>query len=303
LLTGFSQPVPANVRVDLEFEIGDDYSMMAKATVPSASIEKTQQVKLKPLVVPPVEELRRQFQQLRSEFSSRLENMPDGEQKAKIGVEGDRIIDEIDGLLSTEFPETTQAFMLIKRLYLLLKQAVPATLSPPKAEMDGKFQEARDLLANAASKKESIREQNYGPILDTLEGEAQRAYQQNDAGVWGSIAGKLDEIIATLQQAIGGGGGGGIDEIPLVVLMNYLAQEINGTRNEIAAKSQSGELSPDIAARANRELDEAQQKADQIDPSDETAAKREIVRIFQQHISAAKQLAGVADRGDGPDIM
>ncbi|MFV1964634.1 MAG: Hsp70 family protein [Pirellulaceae bacterium] len=294
-LKGFSKPVPANCRVELEIEIGADYEMKATAIVPAASIQKTLQVKLAPLAVPDVETLQREFKQRKAEYQSQLENTPDGAEKAKIGVEGDLVIEEIEELLKAELPEQLQVFMLIKKLYVLTKQlALTGGLTPSKAAMDARFQKVRDKLQQAIAKQPSIQEQNYDSILDTLEEESQRAYQANDATAWSQLARKLDDIIDTLDNAMRSSGGGGPDLPPGPILRAFFMQAITETRQEVSAKTASGSLTTDNASRCNQHLDAAEQEISQVDMSDDDTAKRRLVTIYQQHIMAAQQIAGVS---------
>ena len=294
VLTGFNKPVPASCRVELEIEIGTDYTMKATAVVPSANITKMQEVKLQPLAVPSLEQLKAEFCKVRQEFQSLLQNTPDGEQKAKLGAEGDMLIDELDAHLRAEFPEQLQAYLLIKKLFLLAKQlSTVGGLTPSRPVMDEKFAKVHELLAKAISKKPALAEQQYDKTLAALQQEADRAYQNNDAPVWSQIARKLDDMAQSLEHAIQGDGPS-LADIPAFVLLAFVQQAMQEVRSEVAERSGSGRLSADIAARCTRELDAAQQKLERLDMSNEQAAKQQIVTIYQQHVLAAQNMAGVS---------
>jgi molecular chaperone DnaK len=294
VLTGFSRPVPATCRVELEIEIGADYTMKVTAVVPAANITKTQEVKLQPLAIPSLEQLKAEFQKVSQDFQSLLQNTPDGEQKARIGAEGDLLIEEIDAHLHADFPEQLQTYLLIKKLFLLAKQlSTVGGLSPSRAVIEGKFAKARELLGQAIAKKPALAEQQIDRTLDALQQEADRAYQNSDAQVWSNIDHRLDEIVGTLNQAIGGDGPS-LAEIPVFVVLAFVQQAIQEARSQVAERSQGGRLSAEIAARCSQELDAAQQKLERVDLSNEQAAKQQIVNVFHQHVLPAQNMAGIS---------
>jgi len=294
LLTGFDRPVPANCRVELEIGIGPDYQLRATASVPSASISKSQEVQLPRVAVPPLTELRWQFKEYRQQYESALENIPDGEQKARVAAEADRLIEEIEELLADEFVEDLQAYMLIKKFQLLTTKLKPGGLQPSQSEMNEKLTEARRLLPQAIAKEPALRDQNIEATLDALERESHRAYQENDSRIWSQIARKVDEVIAGLNATVHGP----IDlsQLPPAPLIAQWARgEINKTRQTISQNSAS--MSPDNVQRANQELDTAESKLEQVNLADDEAAKREIIILYQQHVKLAEQLAGISSEG------
>jgi hypothetical protein len=60
----------------------------------------------------------------------------------------------------------------------------------------------------------------------------------------------------------------------------------------VAAKK----LTPENAARCNRELDTATSKLNEVDLSDDERAKRAIIVIYQQHVGPAQKIAGITGR-------
>ena len=290
-LTGFEHPVPANCRVELEIEISEDYELKATAQVPSASISKTIDVKLPPVVVPPLDELREEYARVRSLFSSQMDNTPDGEQKARIGIEADRIIEEIEALLNAKFVERFQAHMLIKKLYLKAKElSLLGGLMPPRAELMKKIEKARSLWPKAVAKDASLKEQQIDATLNALEAEANRAYQENDASAWSQIDHNLDKIIKMLKDIAEGGGGGGGDLPPAPILVMLVQSEIGKLRQQLAEAEQQGKVNPGnahLAQQCRDELDAASQELAQVNVAD-PGAQMQIVSIYQQHLATAE---------------
>ena len=299
-LSGFGKPVPASCRLDIEIEIGADYAMQATVVVPAASIRKTQEVKLKPMAVPTLPELKADFAQVRQTFGSQIQNTPDGEQKAKIGLEGEILIEEIEGHLKSEMPELLQTCMLVKRLLLLAKQlGNVGGLSPSKAVMDEKFEKACELLPQALSKKPAMREQNYDKTLAALRAEADRAYQQDDTRTWSQIARKLDGMIQDLERALQGDGPG-LDAIPAFAILRDFRQCISEIRSLVAERLQAKQLTDDLARRCSDELDAAEKKLGAVDLSNEEAAKHAMLHTVWPHISKAETMAGVSGASKPP---
>ncbi len=298
LISGFSKPVPAQARVELEIEVGADYTLKATAKVPSAEIEKMQEVKLAPLVIPPVDALRQQFREIKTQYESQLENTPDGTGKAQMGAEGDRIVEEAEELLASEFVERLQVYMLIKRLFLLTKKLASAgTLTPPKSELDAKVAEAKELLSQAIRKQPALSDQNYDAIIAALEAAVERAYLQTDQTAWQHSDEKLEEIIYTFKSILEGGGPS-LDDIDATMMQMWLTSEISRVRSEAASKN----LDSDRAARCEAELSAAEKKLSQLDMSNDRAAKQQMIGIYQQHIKAAEQISGVQGGAGGPVI-
>ena len=92
--------------------------------------------------------LREEFAQLKRVYGEALENTPDGPNKARVAAECDRLVEETEELLAAEIAEKLQIYMNNKKLMLLTKQ-LGGALSPPKAEVDEMFEEARGLLPEA----------------------------------------------------------------------------------------------------------------------------------------------------------
>ncbi len=294
IVKGFSRPVPAACRVELEIEIGADYTMKATAIVPSANITKTQEVKLQPLAVPSLEQLKAEFDKVKQDFRSLLQNTPDGEQKARIGAEGDRVIEEIEGHLRGDLPEQLQTYLLVKKLFLLAKSlSVVGGLSPSRAVMDEKFAKARELLGPAIAKQPAIAEQQYDKTLDALRQEADRAYQNNDANIWSQIDQRLDDIVSTLEH-VSHGEGPSLAEIPVFLVLRFVQQAIQEARSQVTERLQSGRLASATAAQCNQELDAAQQELEKVELGEEQSAKQQLVTIYHQHVLPAQNMAGIS---------
>jgi len=292
LLTGFDRPVPENSKVELELEIGADYAMKVTGSVPNTNIRKTQEVRLKPPPVRTIEYLKDEYAKIRSVYEDQLEITPDGEAKARIAAECERVIEEIDELLGSEFPEKLQIEMLVKKLHVLTKKLPKSGgLTPEKAELDRALAEARELLPKAEAKKPELKEDKLGVTLKALESEAARAYQQMDQLGWGRVAGKLNEIVELLKGHLSTGGGGG-PRPPAPVMKMALDQMIGDVRGRLDS------LSKDRAAKCKTELDEASRKLDKVDLSDDDRAFQEMVGIYQQHVKPAQDLVNA---GSGPD--
>ena len=199
-IAGFSRPVPANSIVEVTISIAADYSMKVLVNVPAAKLSKEQSLQLYAPVVPPIDVLRYEFKQAIAQYRQQLEYTPDGPVKAKIGIEADRVIEEAEALLGVEMVERLQVFMLINRLVLLTRQLPsPLSLSPPKSRMDEAFVTARELLASQLATRPHLREQAYDRMLDTLQQEADQAYQQSDSVAWQQVDRRLKEIMDQLE--------------------------------------------------------------------------------------------------------
>lgn len=298
LLKGFSTPVPPNCQVDLVLEINTDYAMQFTANVPSTNVSSSQAIQLIPPPVPTVEELRHRFAELKTLYRSQLENTPDGPAKARIAAECDRLVEEAEELLNEDHPERMQADMLLRRLFLQVKQlAAGGGLKPPKAEVEAQFRKARKLLPDAIAKEPALAEQDYEATLKALETEAERAYQAGNAGDWSRFAAKIDEIVKTLEHIITPPGRAELPPPPITQML--LLQEIGQMQQQLQAKQQSGALPPQNAARCQTELQQAMSKVQKVDVSKGDAANMELIQIYQQHLKPVSDMLGTGGRAGG----
>ncbi|QDU18946.1 Hsp70 family protein [Urbifossiella limnaea] len=291
-LDGFSAPLPANSKVELELEIGADYAMRVTAAVLNTPIRKSQQVRFTAPSVRTPEELKAEFARERLRFESRMAYVPDGPQKARIAAECERVIAEIEDLFRPEFPEKVQIEMLFKKLIVLTK-SLPASgsLVPPKAEVDALFDEARSLLPKAEAKKPALKDQKVGATLDATKAEADRAYKQTDQPAWGRVAEKVADLVRQLEDVISGGKTGGRERPPAPMLKLALDQMIQECRGQL------GGLPADRQVRFRGELDEASRRLSRVDLSNDDDAFQEMAAVSQQHIQPVQEAITKGGRG------
>lgn len=291
-LDGFSTPVPANSKVELELEIGADYAMRVTGAVPNTPIRKTQEVRLKAPPVRTPEELKEEFDREQAKYESQLANVPNSPQKARIAAECARVIEEIEDLFKSEFPEKVQIEMLIKKLIVLTK-SLPASgsLTPPKADVDALFDEARSLLPKAEAKKPALKDQKVGATLDAMKAEADRAYRQTDQPAWGRVAEKVADLVRQLEGVIEGERAGGRERPPAPMLKMALDQMIQECRGQL------GGLPADRQARFRGELDEASRKLGRVNLSNDDEAFQEMAAVYQQHIQPVQEAITKGGRG------
>jgi actin-like ATPase involved in cell morphogenesis len=293
LLSGFSRPVPANCRMEIELEISADYKLKATASVPSAGIHKSQEVQLKPITVPTEEQLHAQFAEVRQAYAAQLENTPDGEQKARVAAEGDRVIDEITELLGAGFIEHFQVYMLLKKLYVLVKQlGLAGGLTPSRSVVEEKLDKARQMLPEAVAKRPSLKEQRLDQTIEILKDEADRAYQASNPGTWEQVNRRLDEILQMLEHVITPPSPP--PKIPATVLAALVHREMAQVRQ--VADQKAKKPLQDNLARCYRELDAAEKELDAVDLADDAGALQKIAAIYHRHVVPAKQLADARTR-------
>ena len=295
-LTGFSSPVPANTKGELTIEIRADYSM--ELTAAAASMSKTQTVRLTPPRIPGVDELRLEFNQLRSEYCEQLENTPDGAEKARVAAQCDRLIEQIETQLAEAHPERMQVYMLNKRLFLLKKQLPVGgvVLLPPKAVLDQKLIQARDLLPRAITAKPSLADQQIPSTLDILQAEAIKAYQAANAPQWSRINQNVDEIVRMLDAAVKPPPP---PPPPPGPMKELLEQTIDETRLLVNSKRKSGELDPEKTEVGLRELTTASNKLDAVDIGAGDAATAKIIDIYRQHVKPVEELINIQSGNKG----
>ncbi|HET6425110.1 MAG TPA: Hsp70 family protein [Planctomycetaceae bacterium] len=296
ILKGFSEPVPANCRLELKLEISADYVMKVTATVPSKSMSKTQEIKLKEEVVPSSTELAAEFKELQGQFFSQLENMPDGDAKSRIAAEGGRLIDDIQELLNARHPERIQISMSLKKLKLTLRQMTSQDMQPPKAKFDTWLADARKALPDAIRKQPALQQQRLDQTLDLLEQQARQAYQSGDSINWSRLASQVEAIKNDLESMLRGPVD--LDTLPdPQVLKMFVENSIEELEQTVTAKSRQ---SPSPALeRAKAELSEARRKLAACDLTRGNPAKMDVISIYQQHVVAVEQLMGKASAMPG----
>ena len=297
IIKGFSSPVPANCRVEMKLEVGENYQMKLTVTVPSAGITKSQEIKLQKVTIPATEELRAQFQQLRAEYYSRLENMPDGDAKARTAAECDRLVEEIQEILETEHPERIQVFMLLKKLHILVRQiAAMGNLRPTKAEFETMLQKVNELLPKAIQKQPAMEQQRLPETIELLKKQALLAYQEGDAAAWTQHTTKVDDIRRQLAQIVEGGDRPTLPPAPVLkMLFDSSIDEL-----EQAAAAKPKDFPAHVLERARGELKTARQKLTACDLSRGPQSQQELIGIYQQHIQTAEQLL---DRKAGGGVL
>lgn len=293
-IKGFSSPVPENSRVDLKLEIDDNYNMKVTASVPVASISKTQEIKLQKPVIPNVDEMGVQLKQLEVQYESRLGNMPDGDSKARMAAECDRLIEELKKILGGEQPERIQAFMLLNRFALLVKQiSAMGALKPSKSEFEDLLKAIGELLPQAIQKRPEIAQQRLGDTVEILKQQATKAYQEADPGAWGTHTKKVAQIKEELERIVKGGPEPEIPPAPILKMI--ITEYIDELDQEVAAGQ--GNLPPNIVERAKSELRTARQKLGACDVTRGKQAQAELIGVLQQHVAAAGKLLNRDSRG------
>jgi len=285
-------PVPANTRGELQVSIAENYAMEVTASVPSLSISKPRKIQLAPLEIPALERLDQDFRELCASYRAQLENSPDGEAKARVAAECDRLIEETKALFEDGHPERMQIYMNIKRLFLKIKQLpVTGTFSPPPAEMETRFQRARELLSQAVHKQPAIADQKLDQTLDSLQQESQRAYRGENHADWEQIGETVNQIIQQLERVLRGGQQPSLPPPPITKQM--IEQEMLQLQIAVVEKERSGDFSHDEAVRHQADLEQAAAKLNAVDLSQGDRASQQLVAVYLQHV---KPVADDLDR-------
>lgn len=282
-LTGFTRPIPTNTKVLIEIEINRDYELKATVRVPDAAIEKTQEIKLTPLQVPSLDQLRSDFLEKRVAFQTQLENSPPGPRTAEVAATGDLLVAETEELLAEKMPEVMRIFMNIRRLDLLTWKLPRApSLDPPKAELLKRLSSCRGLLPAAHVRQPELAHQRIDKTLDALEAQIPIAERDEDSEMWKQIGDRLEEIEQGLQPPK--------PPPPAPLLKMILLQAIQEVRQTIRSKS---DLAESVRNSALSLLQEGESRVNSVSLANEDAARGQLLAAYHEYVKKAEEMTKV----------
>jgi len=278
-LDNFTAPVSEGTPVEVVVHVGKDYSMHAKATIPSVgATAEVRDIKIPAPPRPSVQKLREDFARLRAEVQEFLMSVPPGDEKIRLGGQAEKLCSEIETLLDDPAPDAYRIQRLLKNLERL-KSVRPDAFSPPRPEMNELFSKARRLLRQAEENDESLRQQELGRTLDVLEEEANAAYENRDTQRWKGVAAGVKEICRTLEGAVSGPSA----PPPAPVLAQMLLQLVSDLKEDA---QKNGKINDPAVKQALKEsLDELKK----IDLNGANA-QMELIAVYKGPISRLQEL-------------
>lgn len=284
-VTGFSRPIPAGSAVEVELSITKEYQLTVTVNVPSANIKKTEQLKLSPLQIPTIEQLRKDFPDQCRQFNEQVKNSPTGERTASFAAEGYRLIDETEQLLGEQLPEALRIFLNIKRLAMLtLKMPRVAVFDPPKNALVDLLTQCRELLPAALSRQPELKHQEFDKTLTVLADQMRVAEQEEDHDSWTRIHKRLLEIRAALSPPSD-------DELPPAsIIQMVLLQKIEEVRNTVES---SKTTSASVKTEVRTLLDEGERRIQQVSLDNERAAQNQLIGLYHEFIKRAEGKLGI----------
>jgi molecular chaperone DnaK len=211
-------PVPQGTPVKLTVHVNKDYSMSARAEIPSHNIVNEDKIQIPKPTRPKVGDLQAWHHRLQGEFKELLEGLPSGEAKMDFGAEGEAVLEEVGELLQHTEADVYRIERLLRNLEEKMKREI-GSMKPTPAEMQNQFGKARDLLPQAEAKDPNLKKQGYRQTLDDLSARADEAYAKRNQRDWEKIAKRVEEAIKTFEGVIGGGGHFELPPAPTLLLM------------------------------------------------------------------------------------
>jgi len=219
-LHGFSIPVPEGTPVYVSVKVGKDYTISARAEIPSHNaFTVVEKVPMPKSPRPAVQTLKDKLVDLKKKADQVRLDLPPGERKMQFGTQAEALIDEVETLLKDTEADVYRIQRLLLNLERLTKQYAPGNLDPTRADMAALFGTARQLLPEAEAKDPAMKKQEYGKTLDLLTQQADEAYGRQDQRAWEGIAKRVQDLVKSLEGALSGGGRGDLPPPPDLLLI------------------------------------------------------------------------------------
>jgi len=284
-IEGLSPDMPEGTPVEVTLEFQPDWTIHARARVPSAGAQATALIHLPRRDVPSWDELARQIRELHAGWSEKRETaLP--EDVLRAGPRLDRLAGELDALLAERQDSVKTHHKLLEAQTLIrgirLADDRSAGLMPPMREFTDRLAALDDLIA-AVARHDPGAAEGLRTRAENLARTGHAAHEAGDPLDWRRANQLLADQITEARRALPDR-----DEPPAVSpdqLRQYLTEEVGRLRAEVAhhAAGTTG------AARAEGErylgeLDALQRDIDRQDLTDTETATRRLAGIYQNRL-------------------
>lgn len=302
VISGVPRTAGRGARVTLVLDISQNNRISGTATVHTRSgavaIEAPVDIRIPPMLVPGVDELRREFEELRGVAAERIETERDPGRRLTLTSESQRISSSISQVLADPVPDCQEIWLDLRRYRKMIFDQDEG-LTPPKLDFEELLHATRSVIQ---SRGDPVA-QSFTRTLDHLELQGRQAWDRRDARMWGQTFEELRTVYIRLVQPPEIGPDRAVPDS--TEIQKYrMAMELDQIRSQIAGIERQFELEgllrPDAAdpSRAefgrrlrrrldclNADLQEAVRMVDAIDDAtdpNQTSSKLQV--IYHQRI-------------------
>jgi molecular chaperone DnaK (HSP70) len=216
-------------------------------------------IKFPPLKLPPIEQMRAQFQELESKRAQELELAEDAEQRTLLGGKGGKLSKTITNLLEEAEPDKQEVHRALRELERLVTPS-PEDMDPPRKQFRDLLEECRDLLDSVGSDSDirTLRGQ-----LQKIEEEGMNAFALKNHRKWAAVNESLLQLYQRTIKMLGGGAG--MELPPTEILKDYFLQQVETTRAALARRRENLQNRADFATRLSPRFENAERNIAQME--------------------------------------
>lgn len=259
VVTDVPTDLPIGSQVEISLQLGEDFSIKGRAFIVAANIESRAEIKLPPVVVKGLAELRADHERLQRQADEALAQADRGVAFAVAGRLRDALAASRKLLYEERSPSLARAQDLLAEVATLIQQLAGWRADPPPERFAQVQRElTEELLPDLYALRPAAAEEKHEARLKAIVQKGERALADKHEATWRDANRQLDELRDGVLAAIGQerqrrgerqAGGGGQEQQPNPHAIKLkLGFDLTELREEVRRRGRLDELAPEIDA-------------------------------------------------------